>query len=244
MIRAGLTDIHCHIIPGVDDGARSMKDAQEMVRIAYEDGTRRIIGTPHYGNRRAKASRGTILLKYMELKAWVQENYPDMEVYLGQELFYRHGIEQHVRDTKAMTIAGSRYVLVEFDPEESYGRIRQGLEAVQMEGYWPILAHVERYRHLMDKSEHVQELIHMGVFIQVNARSVTGENGWKSKSCAKRLLKKEWVHFIASDGHDTKYRQPSIQKAMMRIARRYGSAYARRVAITNPSKIIENIYID
>ena len=244
MIRTGLTDIHCHIIPGVDDGARSMKEAQKMVQIAYEEGTRRIIGTPHYGNRRAKASRGTILLKYMELKAWVKENYPDMEVYLGQELFYRHGIEQHVRGSKAMTMAGSRYVLVEFEPEEFYGRIRQGLEAVQMEGYWQILAHAERYRHLMEKPEHIQELIHMGVFIQVNARSVTGENGWKSKSYAKRLLKNEWVHFIASDGHDTIHRQPSIQKAMMRIARRYGSAYARRLTIINPGKIIKNIYID
>ena len=83
MIRTGLTDIHCHIIPGVDDGARSMKEAQKMVQIAYEEGTRRIIGTPHYGNRRAKASRGTILLKYF---TWIVF-YPTI---MGTYLFNFH----------------------------------------------------------------------------------------------------------------------------------------------------------
>ena len=142
-----------------------------------------------------------------------------------------------------MTMAGSRYVLVEFEPDDSYSRIRQGLEAVQMAGYWPILAHAERYHHLMEYIEHVQELIRMGVFIQVNARSVTGENGWKSKGHTRKLLKNEWVHFVASDGHDTKHRQPSIKQAIDKISKRYGKAYGRRLAIRNPEQILTDTYI-
>ena len=186
------TDIHCHIIPGVDDGAQSMEQAQEMIQIAYESGTRNIIATPHYGTHRAKASKGTIAVNFLELQMWMQVNYPDMKLYLGQELSYKHGTEDALKRGAAFTLAGSRYALVEFEPEEEYSRIRDGLQAIQMAGYWPILAHAERCNRLAANVDYIEELVHMGVYIQVNARSITGENGWQCKSCTKKLLKYEF----------------------------------------------------
>ena len=177
------TDIHCHIIPGVDDGAQSMEQAQEMIQIAYESGTRNIIATPHYGPHRAKASKGTIAVNFLELQMWMQANYPDMKLYLGQELSYKHGTEDALKRGAAFTLAGSRYALVEVEPEEEYSRIRDGLQAIQMAGYWPILAHAERCNRLAANVDYIEELVHMGVYIQVNARSITGENGWQCKSC-------------------------------------------------------------
>ena len=222
----GFTDIHCHIIPTVDDGAQNMKEAQEMIRLAYAGDTRRIIATPHYGTSRAKASGGIIVAR------------------LGQELTYSHGLEKQIDRGSAFTMAGSRYALVEFQPEDDYSRIRQGLQSVQLAGYWPILAHAERCQRLASHIEYVDELVHMGIYIQINARSVTGGNGWQCKSCAKKLLKQELVHFVASDGHDTKKRTPVLLKAMTYIAKRYGKKYALQLSVENPGKVISDIFID
>ena len=239
----GFTDIHCHILPGVDDGAQTMEQAQEMIRIAHSEDTRRIIATPHYGTSRAKESGGVIVTRYRELKKWLENAYPDMELYLGQELSYGHGLENQLVRGTAFTLAGGHYAQVEFQPGHDYGRIRQGLQAVQMAGYWPILAHAERCNRLASNIDYIEELVHMGVYIQINAKSVTGENGWQCKSCTKKLLKQELVHFIASDGHDTKKRIPSVQKAVFQIAKRYGKPYALRLSVVNPGKVLTDTFI-
>ena len=238
----GFTDIHCHIIPGVDDGAQKIEEAQAMVKYAYDRGTRTMIGTPHYGTGRAKGSRGTIALAYLELQEWIKANYPDFSLQLGQELSYKTGLGEQLNKGSAFTLAGSRYVLVEFEPQDEYSRIRDGLQAVQMAGYWPVLAHAERCERLAADVDLIGELIHMGVYIQVNAKSITGENGWQCKSCVKKLLKREWLHFVASDGHDTKKRPPSMEKAMELIEKRYGKTYAVRLGMTNPTYIIKDTY--
>lgn len=240
----GFTDIHCHIIPTVDDGAQNMKEAQEMIRLAYAGDTRRIIATPHYGTSRAKVSGEIIVARFRELLRWTEDNYPEMELFLGQELTYSHGLEKQIDRGSAFTMAGSRYALVEFQPEDDYSRIRQGLQSVQLAGYWPILAHAERCQRLASHIEYVDELVHMGIYIQINARSVTGGNGWQCKSCAKKLLKQELVHFVASDGHDTKKRTPVLLKAMTYIAKRYGKKYALQLSVENPGKVISDIFID
>ena len=180
---SSFTDIHCHVVPFVDDGADSMETSQAMIRMAYESGTRRIIATPHYGTRRAKASTGRMLKRFKMLEEWVDSTYPDMEIYLGQELSYHYGIEEEIRRGRALTMADSQYALIEFKPGDEYSRIRQGLEAVQMGGYRPILAHAERCDVLAGNVDYVEELVHMGIYVQVNASSITGKN---DKRCRKK----------------------------------------------------------
>lgn len=241
---AGFTDIHCHIIPSVDDGAQTMEQAQNMIQIAYQEDTRQIIATPHYGTRRAKASGGAIIDQFRKLLRWTKDNYPDMELFLGQELSYHHGLEERLEKGSAFSMAGGHYALVEFQPSDDYSRIRQGLQAVQMAGYWPILAHAERCQRLASHVDYIEELVHMGIYIQINANSVTGENGWQCKSCTKKLLKRELVHFVASDGHDVKRRKPSIQRAVFKISERYGKNYAWELAVSNPQKVISDEFIE
>ena len=240
----GFTDIHCHIIPDVDDGAQSMAQAQAMIRLAYAKDTRRIIATPHYGTRRAKAASDVIVLHFRELLRWTKDNYPEMELFLGQELSYHHGLEEEILRGHAFTMAGGHYALIEFQPNDDFSRIRQGLQAVQMAGYWPILAHAERCRRLAENVDYIEELVHMGIYIQINAKSVVGDNGWQCKSCTKKLLKKNLVHFVASDGHDAKKRTPTLLKTMSYIAKRYGKEYALRLSVINPGKVISDKFID
>lgn len=236
----GVTDIHCHIIPAVDDGAQSMKEAQEMIRLAYESGTKNIIATPHYGTGRVRVPSKTIVSNYRKLLAWTEENYPEMGLYLGRELSYRQDMGERLKSGAAWTLADSHYALVEFRPEDRFSRIRDGLQCVQMAGYWPILAHAERCECLVQNMEYIEELVNMGVYIQVNASSVLGGNGRQCKNCTKKLLKQEWIHFVASDGHDTKKRPPVVRKAIAYIAKHYGKRYAAKIAIMNPRKILQD----
>ena len=105
---------------------------------------------------------------------------------------------------------GGRYVLVEFSGRHDYQRVRNYIYQLQQEGYCPVVAHVERYPQVIKQLEQVEELIELGAMIQVNAGSLLGENGFRMKNVSRRLLKKRWIHFIASDAHDSKTRYPNL----------------------------------
>lgn len=241
---SGFTDIHCHVVPFVDDGADAMETSQAMIGMAYKSGTRRIIATPHYGTARAKASSGRIVRRFKMLEDWVESAYPDMEIYLGQELSYHSGIEEEIKRGRALTMADSQYALIEFRPGDQYSRIRQGLESIRMSGYRPILAHAERCEVLAGNVDYVDELVHMGIYVQVNASSITGKNGRFIKGAVKKMLKRNLVHLVGSDGHDLQKRKPVLIDAVKDVKRHYGWDYTERLFISNPECIIYNQYIE
>ena len=241
---SGFTDVHCHVVPFVDDGADSIEVSQAMIHMAYKSGTRRIIATPHYGTRRAKASTGRIVRRFKMLEDWVESAYPDMEIYLGQELSYHSEIEEEIKKGRALTMADSQYALIEFRPGDQYSRIRQGLESIQISGYRPILAHAERCEVLAGNVDYIEELVHMGIYVQVNASSITGKNGRFIKGAVKKMLKRNLVHLVGSDGHDLQKRKPVLIDAVKDVKRRYGWDYAERIFISNPECIIYNQYIE
>lgn len=241
---SGFTDIHCHVVPFVDDGADAMETSQAMIGMAYKSGTRRIIATPHYGTARAKASTGRMVRRFKMLEDWVESAYPDMEIYLGQELSYHSEIEEEIKKGRALTMADSQYALIEFRPGDQYSRIRQGLESIQISGYRPILAHAERCEVLAGNVDYIEELVHMGIYVQVNASSITGKNGRFIKGAVKKMLKRNLVHLVGSDGHDLQKRKPVLIDAVKDVKRRYGWDYAERIFISNPECIIYNQYIE
>ena len=241
---SGFTDIHCHVVPFVDDGADAMETSQAMIGMAYKSGTRRIIATPHYGTARAKASTGRIVRRFKMLEDWVESAYPDMEIYLGQELSYHSEIEEEIKRGRALTMADSQYALIEFRPGDQYSRIRQGLESIRMSGYRPILAHAERCEVLAGNIDYIEELVHMGIYVQVNASSITGKNGRFIKGAVKKMLKRNLVHLVGSDGHDLQKRKPVLIDAVKDVKRHYSWDYAERIFISNPECIIYNQYIE
>lgn len=198
-----------------------------------------MIATPHWGTCRVKVSDEEVWERYFELKLWSEKRFPDMRIYLGRELSYRHGLEDEIQQKRTLAMAGSRHVLLEFMPDDGYSRIHQGLQAVLMAGFQPILAHAERYGQLRQNIKYIEELVHLGIYIQINAGSVTGENGWQCRCFTKKLLKNRLVHFVASDGHHADRRKPLLQKAVRYIARRYGRDYAMELSVLNPGRMIE-----
>ena len=143
-----LIDIHAHILPGVDDGSRGMEESETMLSMAYRQGIRRIIATPHYSRRRGSGGLAELADR---LNARAQAIYGDFEILPGHETYYYEGLAEALKSGQALTLAGSRYVLVEFDPGVSYRQLYQGVRKLIMARYVPVLAHVERYLCLRDE---------------------------------------------------------------------------------------------
>ncbi len=235
-----LIDIHAHILPGMDDGSDSLETSMRMLRCAAQDGISAIILTPHNkpGHRHTRLD---MLADGMErLREMLSEEAVSMELYLGSELYYRSGILEELQNNTAGTMAGSRYVLVEFNPMEDYDYIRNGIYSLQTGGYYPILAHAERYLNVCAAKYGIEDLIEMGCYIQVNAGSIMGRSGSKAKRFTRKLLKQRQVHFVATDAHDLEERPPRLLECVEYIRKKYGGDYSRRMFQENPLYVIRD----
>lgn len=235
-----LTDIHCHILPGVDDGAKSIEESLEMLKIAAENGINRIILTPHNkpGHKNIHTADMDALIE--KLKERIKKSGLKISLIGGNELYYRMELSEEIREGHARTMGDSRYVLIEFSPMDDYDYLRNGIYNLLSEGFFPIIAHVERYKCLLEHPDRVKDLSGMGAYIQVNAGSVMGEAGLLAKGFTRRLLKHELVHFVATDAHDTKKRAPELKKCADYIVKKYGEDAAVNIFINNPESIIRD----
>lgn len=236
-------DIHSHILPQIDDGAKNFDVSMAMLRIAYADGIKDIILTPHYKPGRHNAGREKINTLAGRLRQEMIKEGKDIRLYMGNEIYYHDGMFREIEDGRAYTMAESSYILVEFGPMERFGYIRNGLYEALAHGFTPILAHAERYEGIVGKPERVEELISLGSRIQINAGSIMGKTGISVKRFTKRLLKEGLVHFVASDAHDEDKRKPELAGCGSYISRKYGKEYAARLFYENPVHMIHNEYI-
>ena len=229
-----LVDTHCHILPEVDDGARSMEETRQMLQEAYEDGIRYIIATPHHHPRRGRKSPKQLRRQLKLVREEAAQISGELRIYLGTEIYFGQDIPERLREELILTMNRTKYVLVEFSPGDPFDYICQGIQQIQMKGYEVILAHIERYQCMYKNIENVEHLKHMGVRIQVNADSITGESGWKAKRFVRRLIDERLVFCVGTDAHDPKRRPPRMKKAAEYVEKRCGEDYARRIFFSNP----------
>lgn len=163
-----------------------------------------------------------------------------MEIYKGNEIYYRQDMTGMLKDNRLLTLAGSDYVMVEFSTDVSKRQVKQTAGQLQMAGYMPVIAHVERYEELVGEYAFIEELVNAGVYIQVNVSSVTGDMGGTKKRFIKKLIKKEWVHFIGTDAHDTKYRPPLMKKCAAYLCKKFDEDTMELLLYYNPAMIIKN----
>ncbi len=233
-------DIHCHIMPGVDDGSPDMGTSLEMLRIAEKNGITHMILTPHHKPMHHNVSPEHNVFYRKELQAAAKEAGIKVKLFSGNEVYYSDETMNELERGKICSMAGSDYVLVEFHPVCPYKDIANALGRVQAAGFTPIVAHVERYSDIVDKPSRLKDLRNMGCLIQVNASSIMGKYGFGIGLFTKKLLKEGDVHFIASDAHDTKRRAPELMDCRKFVERKYGDDYARELFFINPAKVIKN----
>ncbi len=231
-------DIHAHLLPGVDDGAQSAEEALALLGQASADGIENMLLTPHYrGNYRSNSP--AILKERLSALQAASKELP-IHLYLGSEIYYQSDILARLAAGEVLTLAGSDYILLEFPSTAPPILMRTGVGTVLDGGYIPILAHVERYACCRSQPQLAAELCSMGALLQINADSVLGKTGFAQHRFCRLLLKRELVHFVASDAHDELHRPPVLSTCFRFISRRYGADYAARLFWENPGAVIQN----
>ncbi|MDO4169334.1 MAG: hypothetical protein Q4D45_05460 [Lachnospiraceae bacterium] len=231
-------DMHCHILPGVDDGAKNMTDALKMLELEMKEGINKILLTPHY--LAGKTDPDLIKTQYQKLKYEIKiRNYP-LELYLGNELFYSTSIIFELQKGRALTLAGTSYVLIEFETEISYQKMRKALNELLMAGYRPIIAHMERFTCLMSNKNRITELIRQGVLMQANTNSFIWH---RTSNSLLQLLQHGNIHFIGTDCHRPDWRTPQMQITIKKIQTKLQTEEMIRIFVENPNQLLKNQYI-
>lgn len=164
-------DIHTHILPGVDDGARNMEESMEMLNTAYQDGARRIFLTPHYIPGRNDYKKENLIELAGDLRKKAEKEFPELELYLGNELFYVPGAARNLRNFDFCFMADSRYALVEFATNSTYEDIYRGIREFSEARIFPIIAHYERYSCLYKNENYLKELRRLDAYFQMNGEA-------------------------------------------------------------------------
>jgi len=236
----GFTDIHTHLLPDVDDGAQGIADALKLVQMAYENGTRTIILTPHYRGKYKENDPGWLTEVYDMFCTMVAEKLPDVKLYLGSEVHYEADAPKKLSRKKILSMNQSRYVLLEFSTKSVRSQVINGVMEMVQYGFTPIIAHAERYEIFREDSSLTWEVLEMGALIQLNADSVMGKHGRRVKAYCAKLLKAEKAHFIATDAHDSKMRPPLLRKCYMYVYKKYGERYASELFGDNAQAVLED----
>jgi protein-tyrosine phosphatase len=229
-----MIDIHHHLLWGMDDGSTSVENSVAMARAAAADGITHIVCSPHANGSYAYEPR-VIAEKIAELQQLLDRE--AIAVKLGNGCDF-HMSYENIQDAKLdpakFSINGLGYLLVEVP---DYG-ISPGLTEVfyqlQLAGLTPILTHPERNPTLQSDQPRIIDWLRGGVLIQVTAGSVVGRMGNHAERMAHELLANRWVHFLATDAHNTTSRPPRMRDAFELVARKYGPDYAHLLCVSNP----------
>jgi len=236
-------DIHSHILPGVDDGAQTLEEAMSMVDIAFKEGTRKLILTPHYVRGKNRYNKEELHIRFEEFRAEVNRVYPDMTLYLGNEVLYEDGVVEDLKNGLIQTMNDTKYVLVEFNIRISYNQLYDAIRRITNARFRPIIAHVERYRCLFKHIERIDELVGMEAYLQMNISSVYGGMLDENARWCKKLVKEEYISFFGTDAHDLEDRAPYIKDYVGWIEKKCGEDFLESVFAANPEKMVKNQYI-
>jgi len=229
-----MVDIHHHLLPGLDDGSKSFDMSVEMARLAAADGITHIACTPH-ANGTYEFDPAVNAAKTAELRERLAAE--RIAITLGRGCDF-HLSYENVRAAQAdptrYSINGLGYLLVEVPDYGLPPGLTETFYELQLAGLTPILTHPERNPTLLAEPHRMAEWLRGGVLVQVTADSLTGHKGKQAAKMANDLLEKRWVHFLATDAHNTTSRPPRMKEAHDLVAGKYGSSYARSLCVTNP----------
>lgn len=233
-------DLHTHMLPGVDDGAKSAAQTSSMLKMAYDEGARKIIFTPHYGLYNESRSAENFQSVFQEVREAFLSSYEGLELYLGNEIFYGPETVSALQKKKALTLADTDYALIEFHPAEALPFMENAVRSLVRAGYRPVIAHAERSLCLRKHPEDAGELVSLGARIQINSGSLLKgplDGGFR---LIRRLLKEDLVHFMGSDCHNDGNRKPQMKAPAEKLRQMTGEAQAGRILRENGERLLRN----
>lgn len=234
-----MIDIHAHILPGIDDGARNLAEAVRMAKNLSEQGVEAVIATSHYINETAYVSPRAENLRLLEqLRYQLGLEEIPIKVFLGNEVYIDPKIWELGQNGKIATLGASRYLLVELPMDGKFPNYEDIFEDLTQRGVQVILAHPERYASIQKKPEIATRLARKGVLLQANLGSFTGKYGRKAMKTVKWLAEKKLIFATGSDIH-----RPGVEiaKATEKLKEFYDSDEISQILTENPLKVLKNL---
>jgi protein-tyrosine phosphatase len=192
-----MIDLHSHILPGIDDGARDLSDSVNMAKKAVEQGIHTIVATPHHLNNRYENPKQTIIDRVRELNKVLLDEKIDLNVLPGQETrIYGEMLAGYEQD-EILPIDNTQYVLVEFSSTHVPRYTEKLFYDLQTKGLIPVIVHPERNQEIIERPEVLYQLVKKGALTQVTAASISGDFGKKIKNFSMQLIEANLTHFIA-----------------------------------------------
>ena len=223
-----MIDMHSHIIYGVDDGSKNKEMTLEMLKLSIGCGVKKIVATPHYMKGRFVVEYGEIKDKVNELRQIIKNEALDIEIYCGQEVYYRENILEYYEEGAIGTINDSRYMLIELPMREfDVNNVIDNLYELTLKGIVPIIAHPERYIPFIKKPSLINDFIKEGYLFQLNAGSLTGDFGKDVKKLALYYLDNNMYYAVGSDAHSNVNRNTDISEAISGVLRDYKCEFGK-----------------
>ncbi|WP_300409046.1 CpsB/CapC family capsule biosynthesis tyrosine phosphatase [Lagierella sp.] len=234
-----MIDIHSHLLPNLDDGSQSLKESIEIVKLYKKNGYIGVIATPHHYNEKYLPLKSEIIESKKLLDKELRDRGIDFTIYLGNEVFLDEKTITSLKEEKIILMADSKYILIELPLHNNPNYAKDIIFQIQLMGYRPILAHVERYEITKSNFKFIEDLYKSGVPIQINLNSLKRESSTDYK-LANKLIEKRMVQFVATDTHSAEIRNPEVKTELEYLRKKMGEHWFNEVVIENPYKLIEN----
>ncbi len=231
-----MIDLHCHILPGLDDGAQTIEEALEMARLAADSGVEVLVATPHCRSGGARQVREAVL----RLRKAVEEARIPLQIAAGMEIFGTWDTLDLLKDGELLTLNGTRCPLVEFDFHGSGQEQTQILQALCQGGFHPIVAHPERYRYVQRDPGLLNLWYEMGCRFQINKGSLLGRFGQTERALSLALVDRGFAAAVASDAHSPRYRTPWMSEVQTLLQEEFSPDTARWLLQTSPLAILKD----
>ena len=235
-----LIDLHCHLLPGLDDGARDLSVALNMARIAAADGIETIVCTPHILPGLYHNTGPCIRSATNELRIALAEANIAIDLLSGSDAHMTTRFAEKLAAGEILPLAKSRYVLVEPPHHVAPLQLQAFFLELLFVGYVPVLTHPERLTWIGSGYSTIKRLARSGVWMQITSDSLVGKFGRQPRYWAERMLAEGLVHLLASDAHDVHNRPPILSAGRQAVARRLGEREATNLVSTRPRGVIEN----
>ena len=232
-----MVDIHCHILPALDDGAKDLQTSLEMCRMAARDGIEAIVCTAH-ANNRYPFDPDVVQQKIQEVSAKSGGHprlYPGCDFHVSHE-----NLQSALAAPRRFTINHGQYLLVEFADFAIPPHMDQTFFQLRSLGMIPIVTHPERNPWLLSARRQLFEWVEAGALVQVTAGSLLGRFGGTAVRFCHWLLEARMIHFVASDAHNTTGRPPVLRAAYDKVAAQFGRELAERIFRQHPQAALES----
>ena len=233
-----MIDLHCHILPDVDDGSRDIEESIQLLKEAYQNGFTDIIVTPHYMQEYYEKDKTQIKEKIEELQEI------NVNLYQGNEIYVCREIVDLLKDGYAVPLNETNYVLFELPMHNKIMYLNDVIFSLLSSNYKPVLAHPERYEYVQKNPEYLIELMEKGVLLQSNYASILGYYGKEAKQTIITLLQNNMIQFLGSDTHRQGTIYADMKKILEELEKYCSEETIQALTQINPGKLLKNEEIE